>query len=154
MAQQRLELALDVLGDVDDIGDGRVGRQPHLADGPRLVAFLQQFRKREGVARIGVDGAERGFAGSQVVGVAGEDAIEGAVGRLAQHHLRPHLADDPADVAAQRPVGDGAPGAGTGMNAMSCVPSSPPERLGTNAPISCPVDASMRTTLSLPKLLA
>ena len=24
MAQQRLELALDVLGDVDDIGDGRV----------------------------------------------------------------------------------------------------------------------------------
>ena len=63
--------------------------------------MLEQLHVREGVARVRVHRAQRRLARGEVVGMAGEDALVVALGRLRHHPLRFALADHPADVAAQ-----------------------------------------------------
>ena len=74
---------------------------PQLRDAPGLEPFVEQLGVRERVAGVGVHRAHGRLAGGQVVGMAGEDGVPVALGRLGQHALGPDLADDPADVAAQ-----------------------------------------------------
>ena len=55
----------------------------------------------EGVAGVGIDGAQRRLPGGQMVGMAGADPVPQPLGRLAHDTLGPHEPDLPADVAAQ-----------------------------------------------------
>ncbi len=74
---------------------------PHLVDHVGGEPLGQQLREGEGVAGVGVDGAQRGLARRHVVGMAGEDAAPVALRRLAHDPLGPDLADHPGDVPPQ-----------------------------------------------------
>ena len=65
----------------------RAGHQPELVDRVGLETLVEQLGVGEGVAGIGVDGADRRLAGGQVVGVAGVDAVPVALGRLGEDPL-------------------------------------------------------------------
>ena len=56
---------------------------------------------REGVLGIGVDRLDCGFTRRQVIRVRGLQPAPVAVGGLNEHSGRAHLADHPADIAAQ-----------------------------------------------------
>ena len=62
---------------------------------------LQQLPVGEGIAGVGVDRADGGLGGGQVVGVGGEQPGPVALRGLGHHAVGALLADDPADVAAQ-----------------------------------------------------
>ena len=54
----------------------RSPHDPQLADGPRLEPLLfEQLGVGEGIAGVGIDGADRGLTGGQVVGMAGVDEV-------------------------------------------------------------------------------
>ena len=55
----------------------------------------------EGIARVGVDGADRRLTRGQMVRVAGVDEVPAPLGRRGEHPFGPDLADDPADVTPQ-----------------------------------------------------
>ena len=102
VAPQRLELALERVGDVDE---RRRCRRPSAryisADRPRLEALVEQLGVGERVPGVGVHRGHGRLAGGEVVGMAGVDALEVALGRLADDPLRSHPADHAADVAPQ-----------------------------------------------------
>ena len=101
------ELAVEMLGGVDEVVRSRGAEDPHLRHCPVGESFiLEQARVREWIACIGVDREDRGLAGGEVVGVRAVDTVPVAIGGLDEHSLRTHLADDPADVATQF-MGDG-----------------------------------------------
>ena len=96
-AQQRLDLAVDRVGDVDVVRRlGAAGAEPHLVDRPRLEALGFELGVRPPVARVGVhrgDASPRrprgGRDGSRRCGRV-------PLRRLRHHALRPHLADHAA----------------------------------------------------------
>ena len=88
VAAQRVDLALEGVGDVDEhVGGAAVG-EVHLGHRPRLEALLEQLGVGERVAGVGVDRGHRRLARREVVGMAGVDALEVALGRLADDTLR------------------------------------------------------------------
>ena len=101
MAPQRVELALERVGDVDeDVGRVR-GGEVDLADRPGLEALLEQLGVGERVAGVRVHRGHGRLARGEVVGMAGVDALEVALRRRADDPLRTHPADHAADVAPQ-----------------------------------------------------
>ncbi len=102
VAAQRLELALDRVGDVDDGVALRHRHEVHLVHRVRLEPLLlEQLHVGEGIARIGVHRAQRRLSRGEVVRMAREDALVIALRRLRHHPLRAALADHPGDVATQ-----------------------------------------------------
>ncbi len=67
----------------------------------RLEALRFEFGVRPAVARVGIYGVERGNPGREMIGMARVDAVERALGRLADDPLRAHLANDPRQIATQ-----------------------------------------------------
>ena len=101
MAEDRLHLRVDVGADVDlVVGVFRAGQQ-HLVHLVRVQPFLSILRVVEVVAHGRVDGIPYGDADGAVVGVseAGTKAVPG------DDHVRPVLAQQPDDLAAQLDAG-------------------------------------------------
>ncbi len=107
VAEECLDLRLDVVGDVDEVVEVGAGHHPHFGDGVRFeTLFGQEMREGELVARIGVDRRQGGLSGSKVVGMAGIDPVEVPHRRLAQDQIRLHLTDHSTDRLAQFEVGN------------------------------------------------
>ncbi len=88
-------------GHVDEgVAAGR-SHHPDLSDHVRLEPGLRQLGKGEGIAGVGVHGTESGLPDGQMIGMAGEHALPPALRARAQHPIRPDLADDPSQIAAQ-----------------------------------------------------
>ena len=100
VTHQRLDLAIDSGGHVDGIR-GFHTLHPDLVDRPWLDHFLEQLGKRKRVARIRIDGAQRGLPRRNVIGMAAVHAIEVALWRLGNHDTRANAADDRTDVGAE-----------------------------------------------------
>ncbi|CAL2057289.1 protein of unknown function [Streptomyces murinus] len=99
---QRLDLAFEDRGDVDVRVGSRPGHQPQLGHDPGFEALaLQQFRVREGVARLRVDGPQRRVPDRPVVRVQIRDPLPVDLRTGDDRALRPDLADHPAQIAAQ-----------------------------------------------------
>ena len=102
---QRGQFAVEGVGDVDPsvrATGGAGSHYPDVVDGPGLKAFVgEELDVGERVARVGVDGGERGLAGGPVVGVGGGDPFPVDLGALHHEALRADLADHPADIATE-----------------------------------------------------
>ncbi len=106
MAQQRLDLGVDVVGDVDVVVQLRTGHHPHFGHCVRLETFaLQQRGEGELVAGIGIHRSEGGLARRQMVGVTCVDAVEVSDRRLAEHEVGFDLTNDSAQGLSQVEVG-------------------------------------------------
>ena len=100
---QRLDLAVDRVGDVDVVRDAGRARRPSrpasTVHGSKPSSASSRMRPT--VARVGIDRGDRRLARREVVGMARVDAVPVAIGRLRQHPVGRTCADHAGDVAAQ-----------------------------------------------------
>ena len=80
MAEQRRDLAIEGVGDVDDPVRARGRHHPELGHRMGLETLVEEFGVGEGVAGVGVGGANGRFPGDEVVGMAGADPVPEAIG--------------------------------------------------------------------------
>ncbi len=96
MRPHRRDFAVEGGGDVDVVVDlaGRAVEQPRLGHRPGAEARGGQVGQCERVARVGVDGGQRGGAGGEVVGVAAAEPLPVPLRAPRHHPLGADLADD------------------------------------------------------------
>ena len=100
VAAQRTDLAVELLGDVNEVICLGSEHHPDFADRP--IFEFGTFGPGEGewVACVRIDGAHRGFTSGDVVRVRAVRGVKAAHRVVCDDHLRTHLADDCADVVA------------------------------------------------------
>ncbi len=77
MAEQGLDLGVDVVGDVNEVVQVGTCHHPDLGRCMGFEALIaQKTGEGELVAGIGVDRRQRGLAGGEVIGVARIDPVE------------------------------------------------------------------------------
>ena len=102
VAEQRFDLAVDGVGDVDEHVGVRRRHHVHLARDPRPRSPRRAAPDaRRGCAASGYTAASVAVTAGEVVGMARVDALVVAIGRLAEHPLRAHATDHARDVAPQ-----------------------------------------------------
>ena len=106
VTHQRLDLAVELVGDVDHVLPFGPERNPDLVDRPVVQVDDRAPGECERVAGVRIDGGHRRLAGRDVIRVRAVRRVQVPHRQLGDDHLRAHLSDDHADVVTKVQVGD------------------------------------------------